>query len=383
MRWSVSPSEGSQVSARRPRQALDFTSSLYLGLLHPSRALPAWSRLTMGVPAVLREAPESRAVATSLAGLAGCAHGILAPSTLHLFLDLFASWISPGTTIYMDAGVYPIARWGVECAAARGVPVREFAHHDPPALRRLLMRDDSAHGRPLVVVDGFCPPCGRAAPLPGYLEAARRFGGRLIVDDTQAFGVFGRRSTLAASWGCGGGGSLAWHGIGGSDVIVIASLAKGFGVPVAFLGGSAATVHRFDDRSATRVHCSPPSVVVTMAAARALAVNRRCGDAIRAHLAGLVRHFRHRLAEIGWPAAGDLFPVQMLVSVPSVDLVRLHTQLERAGISALLLRGHDSGAPRLAWVITARHHRVDLDRAADALERSALADPVTIKGDVL
>ena len=38
--------------------------------------------------------------------------------------------------IYVDAGTYPIARWGAERAHCGGASVRTFRHHDPRALRR-------------------------------------------------------------------------------------------------------------------------------------------------------------------------------------------------------------------------------------------------------
>ena len=50
-------------------------------------------------------------------------------------------------------------------------------------------------------------------------------------------------------------------GLSGNDGIVVgASLAKAFGAPLAMLAGSAAVVGEFERQSATRVHCSPPSV---------------------------------------------------------------------------------------------------------------------------
>ena len=43
----------------------------------------------------------------------------------------------------MDAGTYPIARWGVKRAAARGILVEDFPHYDPDALRRRLASLDA------------------------------------------------------------------------------------------------------------------------------------------------------------------------------------------------------------------------------------------------
>ena len=68
---------------------LDFTSALYLGLGHPSASLAPWRALTLGRPAALEEPPGGRGLARDLALLMGGEAGLLYPSTLHLFRDLF------------------------------------------------------------------------------------------------------------------------------------------------------------------------------------------------------------------------------------------------------------------------------------------------------
>ena len=68
---------------------LDFTSALYLGLRHSHGALRPWAQLTTGRPAALEPAPEAVALAQDLAQFLGRERATLAPSTLHLFWDLF------------------------------------------------------------------------------------------------------------------------------------------------------------------------------------------------------------------------------------------------------------------------------------------------------
>src|SRR5512138_1459071 len=107
---------------------LDLTSSLYLGWTHPSRALRAWESLSTGVPAALREDPACAPLAARLAELVGCHRATLLPSTLHLFVDLFMSLVRPDTPIYVDAGAYPVATWGIALAGATAV--RVVRHYD-------------------------------------------------------------------------------------------------------------------------------------------------------------------------------------------------------------------------------------------------------------
>jgi 8-amino-7-oxononanoate synthase len=353
---------------------LDFTSALYLGLRHPSPSLRPWPALTTGRPAVLAPPPGSAAVAGKLAALVGCESATPVVSTLHLFWDLFGMLARERVRIYMDAETYAIARWGVERAAAHGVPVRRFPHHDAAALARLIAQDRSAGQRPLVVTDGFCPTCGAPAPLAQYLRCVEQYRGRVVLDDTQALGVLGEQASGGAPYGSGGGGSLRWQGVTSSNIVVGSSLAKGFGVPMAMLAGNARLIHRFEQQSETRVHCSPPSLAVIHAAEHALSVNRTHGDRLRRYLARLVRRFRAGLRALGLAADGGLFPVQTLRPA-SIAAETLHERLLRLGIRTVVIRGcRDIGA-RVAFLITALHRPGDVDWALAAIGRAIPFDP--------
>jgi 8-amino-7-oxononanoate synthase len=350
---------------------LDFTSALYLGLRHPSQALRPWPALTMGKPAALLPPSDAITVASELAALQGCERATLATSTLHLFWDLFAILARERVRIYMDSGCYPIAKWGVERAAARGAPVREFPHHDTAAVREMIARDHDG-GRPLIVCDGFCPSCGAFAPIAEYLDCVDRQGGYLVIDDTQALGVFGENPSASAPYGHHGGGSLRYWGLRSSHAIVVSSLAKGFGAPLAALSGGAATVRRFEHLSETRFHCSPPSVAAIRAAERALVVNRSHGERWRDYLLGLVRRFHAGLARIGLAAVGRLFPVLMVEPPRGVDARALHERLLKFGVHAALTRDCGGVGARVAFIVTVLHNPSDIDRAVETL-RHALA----------
>lgn len=366
---------------------LDFTSALYLGMRHASASLRAWQALSSGKPAALASPDGAEEVAGALAALTGCESGMLLPSTLHAFWDLFTIFPMEAT-FYVDEGVYPVARWGIERAAARGYRVRRFPHYEASALHALLERDARQGRQPIVVMDGLCPSCGRAAPLRALLESIRAHRGRVIIDDTQALGILGERGrvdavqlSVTAPYGRGGGGILRWSGVGGDDIALVSSLAKGFGVPAAILVGSQALVREFTRHSATRVHCSPPSVAVVRAAERALAINGVRGDALRATLARRVQRFRDRVVRACGGTAGNLFPVQTLVCAATVgvDAQRLHGHLLRAGIRTVL---HASCPARISFILTAAHSDGDIDRAALAVSRYVTQTPLAAGGAV-
>jgi 8-amino-7-oxononanoate synthase len=338
---------------------LDFTSALYLGLLHPSASLPPWDALTIGRPAALAEPPDAEAVAGEIASLQGCEAATLLPSTLHLFWDLFRVLDDGRVGVLCDAGLYPIARWGAERASSLGMPVHTFAHHDIGALEQAIGRLALAQRRPIVVTDGYCPNC-RA-----YAELARRAGGWLVLDDTQALGILGEGPIKSKPYGIGGGGSLRWHGVYGPHIIVGSSLAKGFGAPLATLCGSRALIERFRDNSEARIHCSPPSVATIHAAGQALRLNRRHGETLRRRLLGLVLRLRQRLAAVGLRPVGGLpFPVQSFDAGRSSPIARLFRWLRHGGVRTLLTRGCEAAAARLTFLVTARHGPADIDVVA-------------------
>lgn len=349
----------------------DFTSALYLGFEHASWSLPGWERLTLGKPAALQEVPGAQQAQRELAALAGCERVLLGSSTLHLFCDLFAMLAKWNVTIWMDEATYPIARWGSDRAAAQGVPIHRFAHHNAQALRKGLGKARAA--RPVIVTDGYSPVRGTHAPLLDYASCAAARNGLLIVDDTQALGVFGRRDGSSLPYGSGGGGLLRYFNLRDPGVVVVSSLAKAFGVPVAMLGGSEAVVESFRENSATLVHCSPPSAAAISAVHQMLQLNRSIGDTLRHRLAERVARFRRGLP--GLHGVNTLFPVQPLKLPARTDAYALHRALLAGGIQSVLHRDSSGGGPRISFVLTARHRMSEIDYAV-----ASLADLICMEG---
>lgn len=343
----------------------DFGSALYLGLRHPSAALGAWDALTLGRPASSAEPPGARELAAGMAQLAGAAAATLLPSTLHLFFDLLPLLGTEPIAVLLDDACYPVARWGAQQAAARGSPLQSFPHGSVTQALKAATAAARAGRRPVLVADGYFPGAGALPPLRAYADIARRLDGYLVLDDTQAFGLFGREPGRAAPYGSGGGGSLRLHGLAGAHVVLGASLAKGFGVPCAVLAGDAALIRRFEAGSATRHHSSPPSVAAIRAGVCALQLNRTHGDALRSRLWSLVALWRDGLARHGLAARGGGFPVQTLELAPRIDGMRLHQLLSSAGIDTVLQR--DGGRATVSFLFRADHTRADIERAVGVL----------------
>ena len=339
----------------------DFTSALYLGLNHDSRSLAGWRQLTSGKPALLEEPPGAEQLAAGLSRLQGTEQSIVLPSTLHLFLDVFESLAIEDTAVYVESASYPIARWGAERAALRGVPMITFERHSPRDLLRHLVRGARQGKRPLVVADGICPLSGQLAPLANYLEALRHFGGVLLIDDTQALGLVGNNAGMKTPYGLGGGGSLRYWGVNGPDILIGASLAKAFGAPLAVLSGGNRLIRHFKSQSLSRLHCSPPSVAVIQSAQHALMINANKGDQLRLRLASNVRLFRRALARLGMIADGGFFPVQTLRLRDDVSPFVLHQKLLQRKVKTLLLKSREGASARLGFVISASHRADEIE----------------------
>ena len=332
----------------------DFTSALYLGMRHPSADLGRWEALTLGRPAALQEAPGARDLAVALARLQGCQEATLLPSTLHLFWDLFGMLATEPTAILIDGGAYPIARWGADRARALGATLQVFPRGAAQVALQLARRAQHDGRRPVILADGYSPGSGSWPPLAAYARIAAASAGYLVLDDTQVLGLFGP----------GGGGSLPRHGIGGEHVIVGASLAKGFGVPLAVLAGSSALLRRFDACSQIRLHASPPSVAAIQAGRHALAVNHASGAALRQLLWQRIAQWQQGVACIGIECRGGCFPVQTLLLGPAGRA--LHAALARRGVDTVLQAA--GGAACISFLLRADHRPGDIDRAVAALQ---------------
>jgi 8-amino-7-oxononanoate synthase len=336
---------------------LDFTSALYLGIEHASWELEPWSALTQGRPAALAEPLSARELAANLAVLMNCESGVLMPSTLHLFWDLFTALAREPIAVLLDDAAYPMARWGVERVACSGIPVCSFSHLDTGTLPALLRAVVAEGRKPVIATDGVCLTCGRAAPLRRYLKLIEHYDGLLVIDDTQALGILG----------IGGGGSLRRWGLRSPRALIGASLAKALGVPVAVLAGGAGRIREFVGWSDTRVHSSPPCAAVVAAGRHALAMNASRGDELRRRLSALVVRFQRWLGNAGLDVLKHPFPVQALQLPAHVSAVDFHRALLSRSIQTVAHRNPHTGAARVSFIITAAHRPADIDRAGEAI----------------
>lgn len=355
-----------RTATRRSTRIVDLTSSLYLGMTNPSEEIGGWRALTTGVPAVLREPPGTELLVELLQQLTWAPAVRTAPSTLHAAVDVWSALSNEPLAIGVDASAYPIARTAIGLAAdGRDLPIVELRHFDPIAVGHLANWARRRGLRPVVLVDGTCTGCGRSAPVPA-LRRVLAPDGLLVIDDTQALGIYGRRTSGTQPYGTGGGGSLArWGAAPGT--LVLASLAKAFGAPLAMIAGSIDLIARTSRDGPMRTHASPPSTPVVRAAARALERNEVHGDRLRGKLLANVRQFRAGLQLGSLAPSGGNHPVQRIAVAHREELADAVRRLHERGVRAVPLAGGCQRAPAIGAVLTTQLTEPEIAAAVDAI----------------
>ncbi|WP_037255558.1 aminotransferase class I/II-fold pyridoxal phosphate-dependent enzyme [Kibdelosporangium aridum] len=327
---------------------VDFTSSNYLDYRHGHDRLRPWRRLTTGLPPALGEFRRSARLAAELARRTGRSAGVLETSTLHAFVDGWAVLTARPAAVFIDEEAYPIGRIGLRANGLSGKVVRHF---DPGHLSEALRRLPSGR-RPVLLVDGLCPGCGRLAPLRELVDVLAPRRGVVLVDDTQAMGVGATASLSLPS---------------SAPVVVVASAAKGYGVPLAVLTGPETLVRQVRHEAPTRLHGSGPSAAAQTALAQVLAVDSTEGARRRRILAELIELFQSGLRQYRLPAAdGGRWPTQT-VPVPREFCASVRASLLRQGVRTVAVNRRCRSGLGIAFLINAGHRPADVERAVDAL----------------
>ncbi|MHA4846484.1 aminotransferase class I/II-fold pyridoxal phosphate-dependent enzyme [Flavitalea antarctica] len=349
---------------------IDFTSSLYLGMKHSSAELPGWKQLTSGAPSALYEFEQSKQITAKVALMQGLSSGITSPSTLHLYWDLYGFLGTKRIVVFIDEKIYPVSKYGIERLIVKKIPVRSFRHFDIFHLGQLIKSCLPTNSIPVILTDGWCPQCGKPAPVKDYLEILRPFGGKTILDDSQSFGILGKRINNTCPYGKGGGGILKWLNLQDPNVVTINSLAKGFGVPMAVMSGSVDFIQTFKKYSETRIHSSPVSAAHLNAALNALMINDSLGDQKRNRLWKNVLLFRNELTGFGVSANGGIFPVQNINQSNGEKITALHEKLIAYGVRTALTSPHLEPHPVISVIVRSDHSENDLRRLGCYLKKS-------------
>jgi 8-amino-7-oxononanoate synthase len=340
---------------------LDFTSALFLGMRQEYRSLPEWTSLTSGVPAAWREPATARAIGASIAEAQRAESAFVARSALHALADAMTLLPRRGDTVAIDEAVYPIAETASLIAKGRGVKVHRYPHHRPIA------PVGNGRGRVIYVTDGWCQGCNSPAPLSQLQALAKRRNGIVVVDDSLACGVLGKRG-IPDSFG-DGTGTPQWSGLSHDRLLWIASLAKAYGAALAVVTGDSETIRKLT-HDGSRQYSSPPTSA-DLAAATAALSDRRKLALRRKVLHKHVTLLRHALASAGLPVIGLPFPLVGIWFAGQAPALRWCGSLQSAGIHLLVQRPRCQSGALLTAVLRSEHSTTDIERLANVMDRLA------------
>jgi 8-amino-7-oxononanoate synthase len=283
-------------------------------------------------------------------------------------VGVIGSLLEPGDTVICDTGDHASIMDGVAMSRAR---IRPFRHNRIEKLEDMLSRAEGDGGGALVVVDGVFSMEGDVADLPSIVDACRRHGARLMVDEAHGVGVLGAR----------GAGASELFGVEDGVDLRMGTFSKSLASCGGFIAGPAEVIDflRIQSRAFMFTASSVPAAI-----GAALAAVRICrsseGPALFARVLDNARYLNRGLNALGYTVVEpthladgtDLFTSVVPVLVGDDWQAALFWKaLYDAGVytNVALYPAVPRGRALLRTSVMATHEKEHLDRALSIFER--------------
>jgi glycine C-acetyltransferase len=359
------PLEGPQDRVVRVggREVVMLTSNNYLGLAnHPRvrdaaiRAIGEWGagmgsvRFICGTQVLHKQLEEtiSRFYTTD--------DTILYTSCWNANEACFATLTGSGDAIISDELNHASIIDGIRLAKARRYIYR---HNDTADLAAKLSAARGEGARFLLVItDGVFSMEGELAALPEIVAESERHGAVLVVDDSHATGLLGKR----------GRGTAEELGVWGRVPVHTGTLGKAMGSAMGgYVTGPQAVIDTLRQRSRPYLFSNSLAPAVVGAAIEAFRMVMEDPSRTLAVQAN-ARYFRERMTAAGFRIPHGMHPiVPVIVGDTALALAMGKDLLERGVyVSGFGFPVVPQGQARLRAQVSAAHTREDLDRAVDA-----------------
>lgn len=237
-----------------------------------------------------------------------------------------------------------------------------YLHDDLADLERKLAACDRENK--LISTEGVFSLEGEILDLPAYVELARKYNAKLMIDDAHGVGIIGKRGGgVGDHWGCAG------------DIdILMGCMDKAFGGTGGYLCGSKALIDYL--RVALRSSVLSSAIPTMMAGAMIESVNIiESGQELRAVLFEKAGYLRDGLTERGFTVLGrDLIPsVPLFMGDERIGMAFAEGFYKR-NIMCSLVRwpAAPQGKSRFRIIVMENHTKQHLDRFLDACEEIRL-----------
>ena len=234
-----------------------------------------------------------------------------------------------------------------------------YKHNDMADLESKLSHARSEGARfILAVTDGVFSMEGELAPLPEIIEACERYQALLVVDDSHATGLLGKR----------GRGTAEELGVGGRVPVHTGTLGKAMGSAMGgYVTGPRAVVDTLRQRSRPYLFSNslaPAVVGAAMEAFRMVMEDPSRTLAVQAN----ARYFREKMAAAGFRIPHGMHPIVPVIVGDTALALAMGKELLARGVyvSGFGYPVVPHGQARLRAQVSAAHTREDLNRAVDA-----------------
>jgi glycine C-acetyltransferase len=268
----------------------------------------------------------------------------------------FATLTGPEDAIVSDELNHASIIDGIRLAKARRYIYR---HNEMPDLEAKLSHARSEGARfILAITDGVFSMEGELAPLPEIIAACERHGALLVVDDSHATGLLGKR----------GRGTAEELGVWGKVPVHTGTLGKAMGSAMGgYVTGPRAVVDTLRQRSRPYLFSNslaPAVVGAAMEAFRMVMEDPSRTLAVQAN----ARYFRERMAAAGFRVPHGMHPIVPVIVGDTALALAMGKELLARGVyvSGFGYPVVPQGQARLRAQISAAHTREDLNRAVDA-----------------
>lgn len=364
-RLRVLESESAAESRFDGRQVINLASNNYLGLTtHPKlreAAIEATRRYGVGSGAVrtisgtmsLHMQLEERIAAFK--HVEAC---VVFQSGFAANAGTVAAVLTPEDHIVSDELNHASIIDGCRLSKAK---IHVFPHKDAAAADKILAGLAAAPGRKLLITDGVFSMDGDIAPLPALVEAARRHGAIMMVDDAHSSGVLGRN----------GRGTIDHFQLHGRVHIQVGTLSKAIGVLGGYVCGSRDLIEFLYHRARPFLFSTshPPAVAASCLAA--FDVLEQEPERIEA-LWTNTRYFKQGLKSAGFDTGASETPITPVMAGEARRAHELSRALFDEGVLAtgIGFPTVPEGKARVRTIVTAAHTRDELDRALEAFRKA-------------
>jgi 8-amino-7-oxononanoate synthase len=350
------------------RRMIMLGSNNYLGLAADPRvkaaaaaALGTWGAGTTGSRILNGTFDAHAALEKRLARFVRRDAAIFFTSGYMANLGVISTLAGRGEFVILDRRAHASLVDGARLSQAE---VKRFRHNDPKDLERVL--ESCGDAAKLVAVDGVYSMEGDLAPLPRIVQACRRHGARLLVDDAHGLGVLGRD----------GRGTPEHFGLEDEVDVLVGTTSKA----LPSIGGFAAADQQVVDYLRYG-QTNRPFLFATAPPAAGLAAIHAALDiveqepALRRRLWATTRRVLHALRAMGFDTGASQTPI-VPVTVGSFELTfRMWKKLTEDGlfVNVVLPPAVPVGGCIIRMTFTAAHTDEQIDRVLASLERAGAA----------